>query len=196
VECVIRIKGRFSTTLTKNDSEEKAKDQFYEQLEQAYPACPNHDVKLVMRDANAKNGRETVHQPTRGKHSLHETANENGLRLVDFAAGKQMAIKITYFMHKRIHLQTWHSPDGHTLNQIDHCLIDRRHFSDVIDVLVVIKLRERICCASNTKPQQLRRFAVGRLNDMDVASLYYDELKSELQGGQAQPLSLDVKCKN
>jgi hypothetical protein len=24
VECVIRIKGRFSTTLTKNDSEEKA----------------------------------------------------------------------------------------------------------------------------------------------------------------------------
>jgi hypothetical protein len=101
-----------------------------------------------------------------------------------------MAIQSTYFMHKRIHLQTWHSPDGHTFNQIDHCLIDGRHYSDVIDVmarrgtnidsdhmLVVIKLRARICRASNTKPQQLRRFAVDRLKDRDVASWYYDELR-------------------
>jgi hypothetical protein len=119
-----------------------------------------------------------------------------------------MAIKSTYFMHKRIHPQTWHNPDGHTFNQIDHCLIDGRHFSDVIDVmaqrganidsnhmLVVIKLRSRICRASNTKPQQLRRFAVDRLKDRDVASRYYNELESELQGVQAQPLSLDEKCK-
>jgi hypothetical protein len=53
-----------------------------------------------MGDANAKVGLETVHQPTIGKHSLHESTNENGLRLVDFAAGRQMAIKSTYFMHK------------------------------------------------------------------------------------------------
>jgi hypothetical protein len=83
-----------------NDSEEEAKDQFYEQLERAYAACPSNDVKLVMGDANAKVGRETLHQSTIGKHSLHESTNENGLRLVDFAAGRQMAIK------------TWHSPDG------------------------------------------------------------------------------------
>jgi hypothetical protein len=57
-------------------------------------------MKLVMGDANAKVGRETVHQTTIGKHSLHESTNENGLRLVDFAAGRQMAIKSTYFMHK------------------------------------------------------------------------------------------------
>jgi hypothetical protein len=139
--CVIRIKGRiFNYSLINihaptNDSEEEAKDKFYEQLEQAYAAWPSHDVKLVMGDANAKVGRETVHQPTIGKHSLHEITNENGLRLVDFAVGWQMAIKSTYFMHKRIHLQTWHSSDGHTFNQIDHCLIDGRHFSDVIDVM-------------------------------------------------------------
>jgi hypothetical protein len=83
-----------------------------------------------------------------------------------------------------------------------------RHFSDVIDVmarreanidsdhmLVVIKLRARICRASNTHPQQLRRFAVDRLKDRDVTSRYYDELESELEGVQAQPLSLDEKCK-
>jgi hypothetical protein len=119
-----------------------------------------------------------------------------------------MAIKSTYFKHHRIHLQTWHSPDGQTFNQIDHCLIDGRHFSDVIDVmarigenidsdhmLVVIKLRARICRASNTKQQQLRRFAVDKLKDRDVASRYYDELESELQGVQAQPLGLDERCK-
>jgi hypothetical protein len=61
---------------------------------------------------------------------------------------------------------------------------------------VVIKLRARICRASNTKPQQLRRFAVDKLKKGDVASRYYDELESELQGGQAKPLCLDEKCKN
>jgi hypothetical protein len=82
----------------------ECKDQFYEQLEWVYAACPNQHVKLVMGDANAKVGRETVHQPTKGKHSLHESTNKNDLRLVDFATGRQIAIKSTYFMHKRIHL--------------------------------------------------------------------------------------------
>jgi hypothetical protein len=34
-----------------------------------------------------------------------------------------------------------------------------------------------------------------RLKDRDVTSRYYEEFKSELQGVQAQPLSLDEKCK-
>jgi hypothetical protein len=64
--CVIRIKGKFvnysliNIHAPTNVSEEEAKDQFYEQLEQAYAACPSHDVKLVMRYANAKVGREKV----------------------------------------------------------------------------------------------------------------------------------------
>jgi endonuclease/exonuclease/phosphatase family metal-dependent hydrolase len=123
--CIIRIKGRFFNCSLINI-----------QLEWAYAVCPSHDVKLVMGDANAKVGRETGHQPTIGKHSLHESTYENGLSLVDFAAGRQMAIKSMFFMKKRIHYQTWHSPDRYTFNQINHCLIDARHFSDVIDVMV------------------------------------------------------------
>jgi hypothetical protein len=65
---------------------------------------------------------------------------------------------------------------------------------DSYHMLVVIKLRARICRASITKPQKLRRFAVDRLKDRDVGSRYYDELESELQGVQPQPLSLDEKC--
>jgi hypothetical protein len=87
-------------------------------------------------------------------------------------------------------------------------LIDGSHFSDVIDVmarrganiesdhmLVVIKLRARICRASNTNPQHLRCFAFDILEYKNVASRYYDELELELQGVQAQPLSLDEKYK-
>jgi hypothetical protein len=51
--CVIRIKGRFfnysliNIHAPTNDSEEEAKDQFYEQLERAHAACPSYDVKLA-----------------------------------------------------------------------------------------------------------------------------------------------------
>jgi hypothetical protein len=63
-------------------------------------------------------------------------------------------------------------------------------------MLIVIELIAITCRASNTKPQQLRHFAVDRLKDRDVSSRYNDELESELQDGPAQPLSLDEKCKN
>jgi hypothetical protein len=74
-------------------------------------------------------------------------------------------------------------------------MVQRDAKIDSDHMLVVSKSRTRICRASNTKPQQLRRFAVDRLKDRGVASRYYDELESELQGVQAQPLSLDRKCK-
>lgn len=35
---------------------------------------------------------------------------------------------------KRVHEVTWRSPDGATENQIDHFLIEERHFSSLLDV--------------------------------------------------------------
>jgi hypothetical protein len=67
--CVTRIKGRlFNYSLITihaptNDSEEEAKDQFYEQLERPYALCPSPDVKLVMGDANAKAANNRQAQP-------------------------------------------------------------------------------------------------------------------------------------
>jgi hypothetical protein len=52
------IKGRiFNSSLVNihtptNDSEEKANDQFNEQLKRAYSAGPKNDVKLVMEDSD------------------------------------------------------------------------------------------------------------------------------------------------
>jgi hypothetical protein len=110
--CILRVNARFfnysliNIHAPTNDRNDEAKDLFYDKLERASSVCLGNDVKIVMEDANANIKRETIHHATIGKYSLHETTNENGLRLIDFPAGRQMAIRSTYFMHKRIHLQT------------------------------------------------------------------------------------------
>jgi hypothetical protein len=54
-----------------------------------------------------------------------------------------------------------------------------------------------LCCrASNTTPQQPRRFPVERLNNENVTTIYRHELEAELSGALVrEPLSLDVKLK-
>jgi hypothetical protein len=56
-----------------NDTEEEAKDQFYEQLGRVYAACPSHEVTLVMEDANAIVGQKTIYQPTIGIRQAQPT---------------------------------------------------------------------------------------------------------------------------
>jgi hypothetical protein len=54
------VKGRFfnyffiNIHAPTNDSDDKAKDLFYEKLKWTYSACPGNDAKIVMGDANAK----------------------------------------------------------------------------------------------------------------------------------------------
>ena len=45
-----------------------------------------------------------------------------------------MTISSTFFPHKDIHKYTWKSPDGSTLNQIHHVVIDKRFKSSFSDV--------------------------------------------------------------
>jgi len=54
--------------------------------------------------------------------------------MIDFAITKNMAISSMLSQHKRIHKETWRSPDETTSNQIDHVMIDSRHATDVLDV--------------------------------------------------------------
>jgi len=42
----------------------------------------------------------------------------------DFAVTKNMGISSVLFQYKRIHKDTWRSPDDTTSNQIDHVMID------------------------------------------------------------------------
>jgi hypothetical protein len=71
-------------------------------------------------------GREDIFKPSIRNESLHETSNDNGVRVVNFATSKNVVVKSAMFPHRKIHKHTWTSPDGKTHNQIDHALVDRR----------------------------------------------------------------------
>jgi hypothetical protein len=120
-------------------------------------------VKRLKSSRNNNNIIETVHQPRIGKHSLHEKMTSDWSTLPQ--AGKWRS------KHGTPQMDT---PSTRSITG----LIDGRHSSDAIDImarmganidsdhmLVVIKLKARICCASNSKLQQLRRCTVDRLKD-------------------------------
>jgi hypothetical protein len=115
-------KKQSTTTYHTCTTEEDSNDQFYEQVELAYVACPSHDLKLVMGDANAKFDRETVHQPTIGKHSVYESTNENGLRL----CRKQASGDQKYVLHAQTSPPSNLALPRCTHLQPDRSLLDRR----------------------------------------------------------------------
>jgi endonuclease/exonuclease/phosphatase family metal-dependent hydrolase len=90
---------------------------------QSITKCPNMTV-IILGDMNAKIAKEDEYQNTAGKHTLHEITNRNGEWVCGYAIANNMKIISTYYQHKRIRKGTWISPDGNTLNQIDHVIID------------------------------------------------------------------------
>ena len=105
-------------------ADDSEKDKFYRTLADTFDELPRHDLKLLLGDFNAKvtsdrYGCEVVI----GGESLHSFSNDNGTRLVDFCAANQLVIGGTLFQHRDIHKGTWRSPNGLTVNQIDHICI-------------------------------------------------------------------------
>jgi hypothetical protein len=94
------------------------KDSFYEEI--------------LLEDFSGKVGREDIFKLTIGNESVHEINNDNGFRLVNSATPENLRVKSRTFPHCGIHKYTWTSPDGKTLNQIDHILVGRRRHSNVL----------------------------------------------------------------
>ena len=138
--CVLRIRGRFHNYslicvhAPTEDKDNKEKEAFYDMLEKVYETCPKFDIKICLGDYNAKVGKEAEASPNVGQHSLHDESNINGEYLVNYAVSQKMTIVGTEFPHRNILKATWRSPDGCTSNQIDHILIDSRHFNNILDV--------------------------------------------------------------
>ncbi|PSN43351.1 hypothetical protein C0J52_15555 [Blattella germanica] len=142
---------------------------------------------------NAKIGKEDEYKPCIGKYSLHENSNDNGIRLIHFSSSRNMVVGSTIFNHRDIHKMTWKSPDGNTFNQIDHILIDARHFSNLIDVrsyrganidsdhyLVVATIRGRISNVRKTFGSHGRKFNSNRLKEPETVERYANLLNEAL----------------
>jgi hypothetical protein len=116
------------------DKDDVIKDSFYEELEQVFDQFPKYHMKIFLGDFNAEIGREDIFKPIIGNESLHETSNDNRVKVVNFATSKNLIVKSTTFPHRNIHKHTWTSPDGITHNQINRVLIDKRQHSNISDV--------------------------------------------------------------
>lgn len=195
---ILRIKGHFNNIsiisyyAPTEDKEDEIKDDFYDALETVYLTLPSYDTKLLMGDANAKIGREEIWKPIIGQHSLHESTNNNGTRLINFASSKELRIMSTYFPHKNIHKRTWTSPDQQIHNQIDHILIDLRHRNIIQDVrnyrgaeigsdhyLVMVKVRERIALKRKEKKEKVLKINLETLKDENVIKMYQNKLEQK-----------------
>jgi len=73
-------------------------------------------------------------RPTIGKESLHDTSNDNGSKLINFAISRELLISSTYFLRKNIHKHTWSALGGRTKTQIDHVIIDKRNQSSITNM--------------------------------------------------------------
>jgi len=107
---------------------------FFEEIERIYDSLPRYCIKLTVGDFNAQVGKEFMFRPIIGKESLHDTSNDNGSKLINFAISRELVISSTYFPRKNIHKHTWSAPDGRTKTQIDNVIIDKRHQSSITNV--------------------------------------------------------------
>jgi exonuclease III len=87
----IILRGRLCYIIVLNvhapteDKCDNIKDSFYEELEGVFHQFPKHHMKIHLGDFNAKVRREVIFKLTVGNESLHETSNDNGVRVVNFA---------------------------------------------------------------------------------------------------------------
>lgn len=207
--CTLCVRGKFKNISLINihgpteESPDDEKEKYYESVERALNACPRYDVKIVLGDLNAKIGREPVFKHYTGSHSLHENTNDNGLRVIELAASKNLVVASTRFPRKDIHKATWVSPDGATRNQIDHVLIDRRNFLSLMTVrayrganvdsdhyLVGMVFRARIASRRRIASADQVRINTAALRNDNTCNTFGHALGralEELDGGRVSP---------
>jgi hypothetical protein len=61
---------------------------------------PKYDMKMLLGDFSAKIDKEDVITPTNGNENLLKINNDNGVRVVNFATSKNLAVKVqcSHFM--------------------------------------------------------------------------------------------------
>lgn len=81
-------------------AENNTKDYFYDSLERTFDKLPMNCITIIVGDLNAQVGQEEIFQRIAGKESLHLESNSNGIRLISFAASKDLIIRSTQLQRK------------------------------------------------------------------------------------------------
>jgi hypothetical protein len=103
---------------------------------------------------------------------------------VNFATSKPPAVKSTKFPDRNVHKYTCTFPDGHSHNQTDDILIDRRWHSSILDTpfrgadcdndhhLVAARVRERLAVSKQAARKfDVKRFNFKKLSDLEVRTV-------------------------
>nr|CAB3230289.1 craniofacial development protein 2-like [Phallusia mammillata] len=180
------------------EAEESEKDLFYDQLQDTLNGIPKHDLQLLMGDFNAQiDGNRAGWSDILGPFGVASKTNNNGHRLLTICSTNELCIGNTFFNHKRIHKQTWKSPNGKTTSEIDYICICRRWRSALQDVrscrgadvasdhyLVKgsLKLKlKKIIKHSGTKPYDLIK-----LKDQKIVKMFHKDLSTRFQAVQVK----------
>ena len=142
-----------------------------------------------MGDMNAKVGREIeAFAGAIGPHSLHTDSNDNGTRLASLAIQNNLVIGGTLFPHKDVHKGTWDSPDGHTVNQIDHIMVRQKFRTALFDTrtfrgadcdsdhrMVVGRIKVKLK-SKRTPTQRTSKINVEKLEDANIRREYATQI--------------------
>jgi hypothetical protein len=96
---------------TKDETEDE-KNSFCEEMEHVFNKFPKYHIKILLGHVNAKVSREDIFKLETGNESLHEISNKNGIRVVNFAAYKNLTVQRTMLPYCNIHKYIQTSPDG------------------------------------------------------------------------------------
>ena len=112
------------------------KDSFYSDLQTTLLSLPASSMKMVCGDLNA----ETGHLRSAWNHVLgpHRRGrlNDNGCRMLSFAAINGLFVGNSFFEHNDNHTLTWKSNDGRTQKLLDYILFPRNFRSTLENVKV------------------------------------------------------------
>ncbi|PSN46863.1 hypothetical protein C0J52_13673, partial [Blattella germanica] len=87
--------------LERDRFEKRTYTAYYSWYDKDHIFGTGHDIKLIIGDLNAQIGKKKSLQPIKGQFSLHEVTNDNCMKVVDYAASKNMAIASTNIKHKK-----------------------------------------------------------------------------------------------
>ena len=139
-----------------------------------------------------------------GKFTLGKT-NSRGIRLLEFATKHNFTLANTLHPKKDSRKATWHSPNGHTHNQIDFILTPQRFKSSIHKSstrsypgavinsdhdLVLCNMRLKLR-SQNMKKSNRIRFDLEKPYNTHTGNEYKDELEAKLKNINIDELSTD-----